>query len=491
MFNTFKNKYHHVFILCVALLFSFFTLLTCSCVTSFIYPGISCFSYYNDGSMFYLLGSNMVKGYTPYIDIFDHKGLYIFYYTAIGGLLGRTGVFFVQMILLTFGFFFIYKSVELFTKKGAIISIGLCLFAAIYAFTGQTPNDSDLELPFNVLMIYFYLRALKNNSHKDFLKANVFCGISAGIALNLRVSDALLPFAFVVFFLVYSIIHKEYKRLFINAGIVVMMMALMSVPPFFHAYLGGFMNDMVESVYLSNFKYITTTGDRYGGSPIIAYILVPTILVIFFLLIWFKRKQYNRDFILYFAFTSTVSLLIELVIAFYPHYFIVLYPYLAITLAVLLIPYLEKEEGMSKAYKPVVLGFAILLSLSYVFNPVLYSVNKSVDEANIAYINKNINEEGKNGHTLIFAESALYIATDIKIGYGDFSCQSNHVMFSSRYSRTALVNYLDSNESSYVVTNEAEKKFVLSLFNDLKSSSYQEVPIQQNSSLTIYRRISL
>ena len=93
MFNSLKNNHHLLYIALVSIVLGFLTMLTCSCVTSFIYKTMSCAPYYNDGAMFYLMGSYMAKGYTPYIEIFDHKGLYIFYLNAIGGVLGRTGVF--------------------------------------------------------------------------------------------------------------------------------------------------------------------------------------------------------------------------------------------------------------------------------------------------------------------------------------------------------------------------------------------------------------
>ena len=436
--------------------------------------------------MFHILGASMAKGYTPYVEVFDHKGLYLFYYTVIGGLLGKVGIFFIQLILMSVTYFFIYKAIKLYSDKTSIIASAFFLFAIFYAFSGQTPNDSDLEMPFNALMIYFYLKAMKENNPKDFLLGNIFAGISAGIAVNLRMSDALLPFSFTVYFFVRSIMKKEYKDLLINAGIVVGTMLVMSIPPFVHAAAGGFLNDMVDAVYLNNFKYITTTGQRDDGVPIVAYIAVPFIILVFFLLIFFKRKNWDKDFMIFVGVTCGVCSVIEIVIAFYPHYFIVLYPYLAVMLTILLTPYLEFEQVERKKTKPISFGLMMLTIVSFSFNPILYGLNRGTDINNINFINNTISEEDRNGHTLIFGSPAFYLTNNIKIGYGDFSCQDNHILFSERYSKANLLAYLDSNNSAYLITNAGHVKQAEDLFKEL-TTTYTKVTPPAGTTITIYQ----
>ena len=488
MVKEFFNKHHALYIALVALVLSFLTLLSCSCITSFIYSRVPDAPYYNDGAMFYIMGSSMANGYTPYIDVFDHKGLYIFYYTAISGALGRTGLFFVILILLSISVFFIYKTIELHTESKVIIFISLLFFLAIYAFSGQIPNDSDLEMPFNAVMVYFYVRALKSDNDKDFYFGNVFAGISAGIAINLRMSDALVPFAFTVYILVYSIMHKKWKFLFINAGIVLGGIVVMSIPPFLHAYVGGFLNDMLEAVYVSNFSYIATSGVK-EGHQIFAYLLIPSLVVIYALLLYFKRKEFGRDFIIFIGVSVGVALLVELVIANYPHYFIVLYPYISVSVTLCAIPYLTNEQGANRIGKAVNISMIALMTIAYLFNPIFYGLNEATNKKNVAYINETISEEGKNGHTLVFCSPSYYISADIKVGYGDFACQSNHVQVSKRFSRENLIAYLDSQESEYVILDDGSYSFVSSLFIELKNNQYQVVTAPEGVSISIYQKV--
>lgn len=488
--NNFKEKHPNIYISVVSFLLSFITLLSCSVITSFIYPHLSTLAYYNDAAMFEILGTSMAKGYTPYIDVYDHKGLYLFYYTMIGGALGKVGIFFVQVILMTITYVVIYKAIKLYSDRFLFLALGFFFFTLLYAFFGQTPNDSDLEMPFNALMIYFYLKAMRDDSDKDFIKGNIFAGISAGIAVNLRMSDALLPFAFVIYFFVSFIIRKRAKFILINAGIVVGTMLVVSIPPFVHAAIGGFMSDMVEAVYINNFKYIGTTGQRTDGLPIIAYVTVPVLITAFALLLVFKRKVFGKEFILFTGITCGVTCAIELFIAFYPHYFIVLFPYVSVVLTLLLMPYLVQNNKEVVVTKPF---FALVLALtlfSFCYNPIKYANHSSIDVIDINYINETINDEDKKGHVLIFGSPALYLATGIEIGYGDFSCQDNHILFSTRYSKQHLLDYLASADSHYLITNDNHYKMAESLFEELPNpDSYVKLVSPQGASITIYQHI--
>ena len=485
MLTKFEEKHPRIYLVLVAFIFGFITILSCSCITSFVYPQMSGFVYYNDALVFCELGKSMVQGYKPYIDIFDHKGLYIFYYTAIGGLLGIRGVLIVQVLLISIVFAFIYKSVKIYTNDKLLIFSGLFFFGALYAFTGQTPNDCDLELPFITMMIYFYLLGNKENDYKKFMYGNIALGIATGIAFNLRMSDALITFAFVCFYAYKSIKDKQVKYIFRDAGIVVGLILLMSIPPFVHAYFGGFFNDMVQSVYLNNFKYITTTGTRYDGVPIVAYIVLPVIAAIFILLTILKRKELTVDDMVFIFVTMGVSFLIELIIAFYPHYLIVLYSYLVIIFARLITLYVNKEEN--KARKPMFIGLLSIFVISLAFNPTLYIMNYQKDVNTINYINDNVTKEDKDGHILIFGPPALYELANIKINYGDFTCQTNHVQISERFSTENLIKFLNSDECHYYMVSKVNSIFLDTV--DFDRASYELIPTDLNVSVTIYRHI--
>ena len=479
---------HYLLIIGVSFLFAFLTILISSTVTSFLYPRASNNTYYHDGTMFYILGSNMAKGYTPYIDIYDHKGLYIFYYTAIGALMGRFGVFLIQVILLTITNVFLYKAMEMHVNKLLLILSPIILFSGLYAINAQQPYDSDLEMPFNAIMMYFYLKGIKEDNDKDFLIGNIFLGISAGIAINLRMIDAILPLAFVIYFGVRYIMKKDIKNILINASVVLGAMIVMTVIPLIHASAGGFLEDMIKAVYINNFKYIELAKPELLTNKIIIWVYVLLLGGVFALLLVRKRKEFSKDQIMFIAITFLLTGIFEMVIARYSHYIVLLQPYYALMLIYLLLPYLNNEKHPVMFERITFITSSVIMLATFAINPVMYIKFYDTDEIDISYVNDTIDEESKDGHTLVFGVPGLYLTTNISIGYGDFAAQVNHIDMSDRFTKEALMNYLESADSHYVITGEYDLSFIQGVFREL-TTSYKIINRPVGASIYIYEHI--
>ena len=478
-----NTKYQLLINIAISILVGFLLIFTCAGYTSILYQQSSLAAYYNDSATFCIMGDYMVRGYTPYVDIFDHKGLYIFYYTALYHFLGKFGVFLIQWLVVSFAICFIAKTIRLFSEDIRLIIFGIMIFFIAYAFTGQTPNDVDLEIPFYTLMIYFYLRGIKDNDYKLLMFGNIFAGIGAGIALNLRVSDALLPLSFVIFYFV-KIIKDKQKiiYLFRDAGIVLGGIILMTLPCLLHAYLGGFLNEMINSVYISNFKYVSTNSDRSDGVPIVAILGTIIVYAIYVTLIIFKRKEIPLDLILFILVSAGVSFIIEIIIAYYPFYLIVLYSYLAIS-----IPVLMSYYNIKNIVKNIIVAASSALFIgSLVFNPITVFSNKAVDTNNLNYLNETVPEESKDKHSIIFGTPALYLMCDVTIGYGDFTSQHNHILISETYSKERLLSFLDSGDCHYIICSNSTKKFVNSLMSEL-TSTYTYIDTSLEVTINVYK----
>ena len=478
-----NNKFKKVLPYLVCFLVAFVTILSCSCITSFIYPKMALIPYYNDGATFYLLGEGMAKGYMPYVEIFDHKGLYIFYYTAIAGVMGKFGIFIIQVILVTVVEIFIYKSMKLFTDSWKLVASAMALFSILYAFSAQTPGDADLELPFATIMIYYYLKGIKNDDFIDFMYGNICAGISAGISLNLRVSDAILPFAFVCYYGYYAIKNKRIGCLVRDAGIVLSIIIVVTAIPFIHAFTHGFFTEMINAVYLDNLRYIFTTHDRQGGTQIASRLMLATILGLFIVLMILKGNKLEKKDIIFVSITSGISFLFEFVIAFYLHYLIILFSYISIIILRLAAEYQEHEKVVKYSFLTMVL-FSVA---SMLYNPIIYGVNYQTAENDIAYVNETLSDYDKNGRTLIISKPALYHEANIKIGYKDFTAQFNHQLISEACSYDKLLSYLSSEECTYVVSAK-DVKFVETALED-SQATYVEVATSRATSIVIYRHV--
>ena len=166
--------------------------------------------YYNDPSTFVVMGKAMVEGKTPYLEIFDHKGLYIFYETILYAFMGKLGIFLTMTLFITVSLVFLALTLKELELGHRTTFVGLMLFTAIYVFFGQFPGDADLIVMVGMIMFYFYFKGYKNNNDLYYLIACLLAGVSAGIALNIRPSDAMLGFAFMVFYVVKRIKEKKW-----------------------------------------------------------------------------------------------------------------------------------------------------------------------------------------------------------------------------------------------------------------------------------------
>ena len=242
--KKFYGKYPRLTIYMMSFLLAFIIIFFASPTTSPLYPRFSLNPFYNDSSMFYLLGKSMTEGYTPYVDVFDHKGLYIYYINIFAGLIGRFGVFICQVLLMSVTIYFLFKTLKFLEVKQGVYIFSLLLFVALYIASGQATNDSDFTLPCTSIMLYFGMRAIKTNDYKNFMFASTAAGINAGIAINLRMLDALVAFTFMVFYLVKAIKDKKILLFLRDAGICVAAIITAYLPCIIHGYFGGFLKEM-------------------------------------------------------------------------------------------------------------------------------------------------------------------------------------------------------------------------------------------------------
>lgn len=88
-------------------------------------------AYYGyDSAVFMSFGKGITHGLRLYLDLYDNKGPMIFYFNALGYLLGgRTGLWILQVVFMTFAFELSYRTARLFTGRGtAWLSVLVLLF---------------------------------------------------------------------------------------------------------------------------------------------------------------------------------------------------------------------------------------------------------------------------------------------------------------------------------------------------------------------------
>lgn len=467
-------------------LMSMLVVLTACSLASFLYPNIAMQPYYNDPATFVIMGKEMASGKTPYVEIFDHKGLYIFYITFLYAYLGKFWIFLFMSICITVSLvFFVFALKELELSNRTIV-VGAMFFMGLYIFFAQFPGDADLIVTVGMLMLYFYIKGYKRNENKYYLIACVLAGVSAGIAMNIRPSDAMLGFAFMVFYLVKRIMEKKIAIMLRDAALCLVALAITALPAYIHAYTGHFLSEMVDAVFLSNFKYLGSASDKNVVLVWLSRLIVFGVFCGLIILWLFKLKEYKFEETLFVVIISGILLVIQFAIALFAHYLISVSGFISLALVITISKYhlLDEEKKSAKTITYAMLG---VFCLSLLFNPALYLSHLSRDKADIAYIKETISEEDRKEHTFLFSiYPGLYLNTGIDIIYPDFNAQLYHMKLSEEFSQEKLSEFIQSNQVKYFVTRKELNEQAVELFG---SANYVEVPTELKTVIVIYQHV--
>jgi hypothetical protein len=258
--GAFWMKHPHLFSGILALFFAFFACFLFSSSTSFLFPKINVDSLNLDSNFFYYLASLWLKGETPYLDFFDHKGLYHLAINALAILMGgRYALFALQVVFGSVALFALFESLALFApKRHDLLFLAGLIYCGLYAMGSSGNTEGEWVLPYVSLAYYAYLRAIKTGKKGFFCLGSFFAGLEVGCALNSRPLDGIWGGALIVSFSVYILRQHWAKELFFNALYALLGLAIpyALILPF--AFKGGYAEAMFVSIFEDSWAYISS-----------------------------------------------------------------------------------------------------------------------------------------------------------------------------------------------------------------------------------------
>lgn len=287
-----------------------------------------------DSQIFQYMGYVMTEGKIPYIDLFDHKGLFIYVVNAIGYLISRDfGVHLLQMVNLSLTLMIWYRMLDGVDKAWRrhlyILAAVLCL--CIYYDCGNMSEEwSVLFVSYPLLAYHRLLKAEKKQFDR---KTLVLTGVCIGVVTIIRLNNAAPVIGLLFYCLLRAVMRKEFgyigkAMLYIFLGFLLPV----SAACLYMGVVAGMQGiaDMLYSTFLFNVEYMKVQGAatfdiaKYGylfGISLPVLIVLPLI-----------RKQPERVVPLLFCFFLTVLTLGK---SFYDHYLITFIPVLVASFACL------------------------------------------------------------------------------------------------------------------------------------------------------------
>ncbi|MGO5097232.1 ArnT family glycosyltransferase [Agathobaculum sp. LCP25S3_E8] len=292
-------------------------------------PESACFWGY-DGAVYNLIGKSWTEGLIPYKDIFEHKGPGAFFIFMLANLISEHwGVYVLQCICLAVSLMFSYKIGKLFS--GVVGGMMASLASVVYfiAVIDEGGLLEEFNLPLLMISCYLVLKYAMNLSSQvqHPWKYAVVYGITFGVSLDLRVTNAVSTCAFVACITIFLLYKKEFQNLLHNAGGFLLGFAVVTLPFIIYFAYHGALYDMLYGTILFNLDY---AGDAISHSKeewkqIFVY-LIPVISAC---LLAIGKKGMVRYTILSGAILSGIMMIRSYL---YPHYYIIIAIFVPVTI---------------------------------------------------------------------------------------------------------------------------------------------------------------
>lgn len=413
-----------------SLLLAFFFVALCSTSTSFLYPAVNSDGINVDSNFFLYEGFLLAKGETPYVDFYDHKGLYHVLVNALAVLLGgRYALFAIEVLFLAVTLYFLASTIELYALPKGATAFALMVYALLLSVMSGGNSEGEFLMPFIAVAQWAYTRGIAKNDRKSFFLGSFFLGFEMGLALNSRPTDIMWGGAIAIYCIVYSVRHKKGLDLVYNGLIAVLGLAIPVVSIGAYALFGGFLPEMIDAVYVGGFAYLKKGAtDWLSIANRIGLLIAMLLLVLSYLAL---RKDRNLELDVYeFPFVAlVVAVIAYFVIARYTTYYWTALTFISAYLTLFLF---TRGFSLKKAAQhlfavpgSLALLWAIVLSSLYYTSGVLgfsYHDSRLVEAAVLA-----IPEEARSQKGEVYAlncNAAVYLVGEIEADFPYFANQS-------------------------------------------------------------------
>lgn len=220
-----------------------------------------------DVNVYFTIGKSILIGKVPYLDVFDHKGPFIFFLYGLGYLIsGHSffGMFLIELLAWTFMIYAIYKQARLYLGQfAAFIAASFMPFVLIELMKS---GGSAEEFILTVQCISFYLFAVYFNSKrpgkhpvKYMFVHGLLCSVVLFTKINLIVAW-IFPLSGIFICL---LISKEFRNLVLNAISFIAGFLVIAVPICYYFYINNALQVAYDTYIVLNSKYadIMTVGE--------------------------------------------------------------------------------------------------------------------------------------------------------------------------------------------------------------------------------------
>lgn len=290
--------------------------------------------FYADSYHFQVIGKYWTQGKVPYVDLWDSKGPFIFFFDAIG-YASHHGLVVLQVPSLWVTLLFFR---EMFQKcMAAWKSVLYCLvMAAMLSLTYEGGNTVEEPLlPFlaaSISCIYGWIQRTERGEWRHDPKKAYVYGLTVGVCLFSRATNMLGIGGAVLVIFCALLIHRENKNLFQNLLWGMLGVSTVVVPFSIYFAARGALGDMVYAAFTYNMVYTASSSAAVDTKKLVRFLvgILPAICLFLWGLFLTLRGRARRATGITWMAMALLPLVWLLRSNMYLHYAAVVYPYSAL-----------------------------------------------------------------------------------------------------------------------------------------------------------------
>lgn len=412
-----------------------------------------------DSGVYIYTGFRMSKGYLPYLETWDNKGLVMYLINMVGILINYNyGVWFIEVVSLFISAIFMYKTFIIFASKTiSIISVVYVLIAIGGLLWGGNYTE-EFALPYSFIAIYIFSKSIISNENLNKLQS-ILLGVTFAITLLLRPNIAVVWPAFFLVYFLNLLNKKKYLISFKNLLFFILGISLTLIPVIYYLLINDIFFEFIEATLIiplgfekpslqqrmDAIKNILYTLNFYSGTIIIS--LASLIGATYYICI--KRSISEGLKLIYYA----------IIIAFFAN--------------------IHANSLSGYPYVHYILTFIPILSI-----PIIIFVNFSENLIRTRKI--NVNKIHKHFSVIyISLILLLLVLTSIKIQYLQYNnnknSQNNNIIsyiISNSSEDDEIQNFSDYTDLYYKTRRQAASRFFYVLTNGVLSDDYEKLMLE-------------
>lgn len=245
----------------VGFLTAFIVITICS-RSSFLYT----FNLWDDANSYFTMGKCMFRGFVPYRDLFDQKGIFLYTIYGIASLISSTtflGVYIFEVLAATFVCVGLLRIIQLFLRSD-VVPFFMMPFAALAIYTSKCyywgGSAEEFLFPFIVWGLYLSLCHFRMTYPETMPYRTVLLGgVLAGCVFHIKFNSLGFFFAWMAMVFFGDIIGcgiSAVKKAFISCFVFLMGMAATFIPGIIYFGVNSAIDDWYRVyIYKNVFEY--------------------------------------------------------------------------------------------------------------------------------------------------------------------------------------------------------------------------------------------